>query len=245
MHRLPNPISANLRILQCKIYSPFEGGRAIHRRHSCYLLSGDRLSSNDKICSKTKALPVNTLYCKTPEEWRDWLRAHHDKETEIWLIFYRKETGKPTLKYELAVEEALCFGWIDSIIRKVDEARYARKFSRRKDNSKWSPSNKKRIERLIREDRMAPTGLAKVRVAQENGCWDKSDRPKIDFNLPEDFKTALQQNRKAQAFFDRLAPTYQKQFIAWIRVAKRQKTIEERIRESITLLEAEKILGLR
>ncbi len=187
---------------------------------------------------------MKSLYFKTPQEWRTWLKSNHDKETELWLIFY-KNNIRSTLDYKSAVEEALCFGWIDSIIKKIDEKRFVRKFTPRKNRSKWSPSNKKRVERLIKSGRMTNVGLLKIKAAQKNGFWDEIDRPTINYDLPEDFKKALNDNRKAKEFFAQLAPTYQKQFIGWIRVAKRQETIENRISESIQLLEKGKKLGLR
>ncbi|MFQ5633390.1 MAG: YdeI family protein, partial [bacterium] len=127
---------------------------------------------------------MKQLYFKTSLEWRKWLHDNHDKETAIWLIFYKQNTGKPTMEYEAAVEEALCYGWIDSIIKKIDEAKFARKFTPRKDDSKWSESNKKRVALLIEQKRMAAIGLAKIEAAKKNGQWDKSDRSQINFEIP-------------------------------------------------------------
>jgi len=188
---------------------------------------------------------MKSLYFKTLQEWRTWLESNHDEETEIWLIFYKKDTGKPFLDYEAAVEEALCFGWIDSIIKKIDESRFARKFTPRKDNSTWSAINKKRVERLIKSGRITSVGLSKVDAAQKSGHWNKPDRPNISFDPPENFIKALNQNEKAKEFFEQLAPTYQKQFIGWIRIAKRQETVEKRIIESVQLLEKGEKLGLK
>jgi len=92
---------------------------------------------------------MKLLYVKTAQEWRKWLSHNHDTETEVWLVFFKKETGEPSLQYESSVEEALCFGWIDSIIKKLDDNRYVRKFTPRKNSSKWSELNKKRVARLI------------------------------------------------------------------------------------------------
>ena len=188
---------------------------------------------------------MKQLYLKTSDAWRDWLQSNHDKEKEVWLIFYKKETGEPSMKYEPAVEEALCFGWIDSIIKKIDEKKYARKFTPRKDSSNWSEPNKKRVARLISENRMTKIGLAKIETAKKNGQWDKPDRPTVPLDIPKDFQTALDENKKAKAFFTHLAPTYQKHYIGWIFVAKRPDTRERRIRESIKLLENGQKLGLK
>ncbi len=188
---------------------------------------------------------MKSLYLKTLQEWRSWLQSNYDKETEVWLIFFKKDSGEPSLDYESAVEEALCFGWVDSIIKKIDESKFARKFTPRKDSSKWSAINKKRIEKLMTSGRMTPAGLSKIKAAQQRGKWNQNDRPAINFALSEDFIKALNQNRKAKEFFENLAPTYQKQFIGWINIAKRQETKEKRIRASILLLEKGEKLGLR
>ncbi len=188
---------------------------------------------------------MKQLYFKTSQEWREWLANNNDKETEIWLIFFKKDTGKPSMEYESSVEEALCFGWIDSIIKKIDESKYARKFTPRKDNSNWSEANKKRVERLINNQRMTDIGLVKIETAKQNGQWDKPDRPDISFDIPEEFKKALDKNNEAKEYFEQLALTYRKQFIGWIVVTKRPETKEKRINESIKLLAKGQKLGLK
>ena len=188
---------------------------------------------------------MKQLYFTTSEDWRKWLDRNYDQENEVWLVFFKKETGEPTLEYEAAVEEALCFGWIDSIIKKIDEKKYVRKFTPRKDSSNWSESNKKRIAKLLKNNRMSAPGLAKIKAAKQSGRWEKSDRPKIQFDIPQEFQSALDQNSKAKKNFDQLSPTYQKQFIGWIVVAKREETRERRINESILLLEKAQKLGLK
>ncbi len=188
---------------------------------------------------------MKQLYVKTRGEWRKWLSEHHHTERELWLVFFKKETGKPSIEYDASVEEALCFGWVDSIIKKIDAEKYARKFTPRKSESLWSDSNKKRVKKMIAEGRMTEFGLARIEEANRSGLWDKSPQPDISFEIPEEFECALQQNRKAQEFFQQLAPSYQKQYIAWIVVAKRQETREKRIKESIALLKKGEKLGLK
>ena len=188
---------------------------------------------------------MKQVYVKTRDEWRDWLTQNHDEGAGIWLVFFKKHTGKPTLEYDAAVEEALCFGWIDSIIKKLDEERYVRKFTPRKPDSRWSASNQKRIEKLITQGRMHESGMLSVQKAKESGLWEKTDRPMISFEIPEEFGSALATNEKAKVFFDQLAPTYQKQFIGWVSIAKRQETRDRRVRESIALLEQGQKLGLK
>jgi uncharacterized protein YdeI (YjbR/CyaY-like superfamily) len=185
------------------------------------------------------------LHFTASAEWREWLKTNHKNSDGVWLIFYKKGTGKPSMSYEDAVDEALCFGWIDSIIKKIDAESYARKFTPRNDISKWSELNKRRVEKLILDGQMTEIGLAKIEAARQNGQWDKQDRLKIHFELPPEFEAALNGNEKARGFFDKLTQTDQKEFIIWIATAKRQETRENRIKESIDLLEKGQRLGLR
>jgi uncharacterized protein YdeI (YjbR/CyaY-like superfamily) len=117
-------------------------------------------------------------------EWRRWLAENHDKETSIWLVFFKKQAGKPTLDCDAVVEEALCYGWIDSIIKKIDDDRYARKLTPRKPDSRWSDSNKNRVAALIKDGRMTKLGLAKIEAAKQSGLWAKSPKPQITPGIP-------------------------------------------------------------
>ena len=188
---------------------------------------------------------MKRLYVKSGTEWRKWLQKNHNKVVEVWLIFYKKETGKPSIDYETAVEEALCFGWIDSLVKKIDEQRYSRKFTPRKDNSVWSESNKKRVKKVIKEGGMTEYGLNKVKAAKKSGKWYEDASPDISFNIPTDFEKALKKNNKAKENFKKLSPTHKKYYIGWIATAKREKTIEKRIEESIKMLNQGKKLGLK
>jgi uncharacterized protein YdeI (YjbR/CyaY-like superfamily) len=188
---------------------------------------------------------MKQLYVKTRKEWREWLNKNHNKSSGIWLVFYKKHTGKAALEYDDAVEEALCFGWIDSIIKKIDDEKYARKLTPRKADSRWSEINKKRIAKLRRQGLLAEAGNGKVKEARASGLWNEPDRPQISPDIPGELKSELAKNRKARNFFDQLAPSYQKQFIGWISVAKQQETKERRLRESIALLEQGEKLGMK
>ncbi len=188
---------------------------------------------------------MNHVYVKTRKEWRDWLNQHHNGSDGIWLVFYKKHTGKPSLEYDAAVEEALCFGWIDSIIKTLDDERYLRKLTPRKPNSRWSALNKKRVVKLEKQGLMTEVGIARVRQAKEAGLWEEPDRPSISFSVPKELDCALAKSKKAKRFFGQLAPSYQKQFITWIAVAKRPETTERRVRESIALLEQGERLGMK
>ena len=150
---------------------------------------------------------MKQLYFENSIEWREWLQHNHDKTPGVWLIFFKTSTGKVSIEYEAAVEEALCFGWIDSIIKRIDDERYVRKFTPRKAGSQWSALNKKRVRKLIRENRMAAAGLAQIEIAKENGQWDQPDRPKKEFEMPQEFQAALSGNRKAKENFEQLAPS--------------------------------------
>jgi uncharacterized protein YdeI (YjbR/CyaY-like superfamily) len=188
---------------------------------------------------------IKQLYVADREQWRNWLSKNHATKAGIWLIFYKKEISKPTIEYEAAVEEALCFGWIDSIIKKIDGEKYARKFTPRSDKSNWSALNKRRVNKMIKEGRMTEVGLAKIEIAKKTGLWEKNGRPQISLDIPPEFAKALARNKKAKESFDKLAPTYRKHYIGWIAVAKRPETKKRRIVESISLLEQGKRLGLK
>ena len=189
---------------------------------------------------------MKTLELEDRTAWRDWLAANHDRESEVWLVYYKTASGIPSIQYKESLDEALCYGWVDSLIKKIDEQRYARKFTPRKDDSKWSLVNKKRVEQLIQEGRMAEPGMKKVEAARRSGSWDSpGQQPKLDFTVPEEFAKALKNNPQAQSAFDGLAVTYQKQYLAWIITAKRPETKRKRIAESIQLLSEGKKLGLR
>ena len=178
--------------------------------------------------------------------WREWLEENHNRENEIWLVFFKKGTGKESIHYDESVEEALCYGWIDSIIKKLDDSKYVRKFTPRKEKSKWSVLNINRAQRMIKEGLMTNYGLRLVEAAKKSGSWDNpTQKPVMDFTIHPEFEAALEANTKALETFNSLAPTYQKQFLGWIEVAKREATRVKRIQESITLLEQGKKLGLR
>jgi len=184
----------------------------------------------------------------TPEsrqQWRLWLKENHAKETEVWLVFLKQHTPKPNLSYNDAVEEALCFGWIDGIKRSIDEDRYMHRFSPRKPNSQWSKSNRERVRRLLKAGQIASAGKHAVEQAKRNGYWSESVGARNDFSMPTEFSAQLNGNPKAASFFASLARSYQQQYIAWIATAKRPETRQRRLVETIALLERRKKLGMR
>jgi uncharacterized protein YdeI (YjbR/CyaY-like superfamily) len=189
---------------------------------------------------------MKTLIVKDREEWRAWLAANHDREKEVWLTYFKKGSGLPSIAYGDSLDEALCFGWIDSLIKRIDDIKYVRKFTPRKDDSKWSLVNKQRVQGLIKAGLMTEHGLKKVEAAKLSGSWENPiQKPKLDFEMPTEFASELQQNPRAQETFNKLAPTYQKQYLGWISTAKRPETKQKRIAESILLLSEGKKLGLR
>jgi len=188
---------------------------------------------------------MEQIYLKTREEWRSWLSRNHDRSAGVWLIAYRKGTGKPTLEYESALEEAICYGWIDSLVRKLDETRFMRKFTPRRSGSRWSWSNRERAERLIELGRMAPPGLEKVTDAKESGLWDLTGRPEIPPGIPPELERVLEDNSRAREFFDSLAPSYRKDYIGWIASAKRSETRKRRAAEAEAMLEQGRKPGLK
>lgn len=187
---------------------------------------------------------MKTLYCKTLQEWRSWLKGNHDRASDVWLIFYKKETGRLSVSYSDALDEALCYGWVDSLIKKIDKEKYARKFTPRKLESKWSDINKEKAETLIAAKRMTRWGMAKIKAARENGIWDKPARPEISLEIPEELQAALGSEPEAKAFFDTLARSNKRRYIAWIVTAKRPETKANRIEKSIKLLKEKQNLGL-
>jgi uncharacterized protein YdeI (YjbR/CyaY-like superfamily) len=193
-----------------------------------------------------KSSDTQQLYCKTVEQWREWLEQHHATESVVWLVFYKKGLSDQTFDYDGALDEALCYGWVDSIIKKLDEQRYARKFTPRKEISQWSEINKRRVAQLIAAGRMTPAGMALIEAAKVNGQWDKVFRPpKVGDEVPEELQSALEQNATALKNFEQLAPSFRKRYILWIVMAKRPETRTQRIKEAVALLEKGEKLGLR
>ncbi len=187
---------------------------------------------------------MKQLCFSSRDQWRRWLTENHAKEEKgIWLVYFKKATGRPSVTYEESVEEALCFGWIDSVLKRIDKERYCRKFTPRKDASVWSNLNRQRVSKVIQEGRMTEFGLAKVAAAKRSGRWESDPRPKINLDVPPELSKALKQNQKAKDFFGKLAPTYRKHFIGWIGTAKRPETRKKRIRESLRLLARGEKLG--
>jgi uncharacterized protein YdeI (YjbR/CyaY-like superfamily) len=190
---------------------------------------------------KQSAQALKTLYARTRGEWRAWLARHHDRAEVVWLVYYKAHTGKPRVAYDDAVEEALCFGWIDSIVRRLDDERYAQKFTPRRPGSSWSDSNRRRVKELVRRGLMTPAGLRTLadKVARSR------PPPSREVALAPELEEELRANERACRFFGGLAPSYRRLYVRWIMSAKRAATRTGRVREAIRLLAAGKKLGLK
>ena len=187
------------------------------------------------------ASPSNRYEAPTVERWRAWLDKHHASASEIWLVFYKQHTGKKSVGYMEALDEALCFGWIDSLVRRIDEDRFARKFTPRKTNSKWSDINRKRYAELAKAGRLAPAGRA--RSPETGGRYDaKSTMPA---RMPAYISRAFKTSPKAWAFFQTLTAQQQRYQWGWIHLAKQPETKKRRIAEVIKVLSKQQKLGLK
>ena len=171
--------------------------------------------------------------------WRAWLARHHASSLGVWLVFHKAHTRVKSIPYEDAVREALCFGWIDSLVKRIDDDRYAIKITPRKPASRWSDLNRKRWLALKAAGQLTPAGLASAPT--KNSYAPKPAVPVLPAYIAKAFKA----NAAAWSFFRELAPTYRRDFVAWIHLAKRPETRARRIRESIALLAARRKLGLK
>ena len=177
---------------------------------------------------------METYYARDREEWRAWLHEHHAHAKEIWLVYYRKATGKPRVSYNDAVEEALCFGWVDSQQKGIDEERFAQRFSPRKPNSNWSEANKVRLRKLIAQGKMTPAGLAAAQGVQ-------LDEP---FEIPPDIAAALQQDAQTWRNFQAFPEDYQRIRVAFIHTARnRPEEFTKRLNNLVKMTAQNKTFG--
>lgn len=179
------------------------------------------------------------------KQWRDWLKENHAIEKEIWLVYYKKHTGKNSVCYSDSVEEALCFGWIDGMKRRIDEEKYAHRFSPRRAKSKWTALNVKRARAMIKEGKMTQAGLESFnqRLDYDDGFLEEKARKEL--SLPREMEIVLQANKIAGDNFSKLAPGYKKQYIAWLLSAKRPETRVRRLEEAVQLLMENKKPGMK
>lgn len=180
------------------------------------------------------ALPPDAVHPKTRARWRAWLQRHHASARGVWLVDWRAASGATPLGYEAAVEEALCFGWVDSKPRKLDEQRTMLWFSPRRPRSGWSAPNKRRVEALLAAGRMAPAGRAVVQAAQRDGSWNALDAVEA-LELPDDLRRALAAHPGARRHFDAFPRSAKRGILEWIANARRAETRAARIDETARL----------
>lgn len=176
------------------------------------------------------------VFFDNPQDFRKWLTENHDKKNEIWVGMYKKSSGKIAMNYKEALDEALCFGWIDGIVKRYDEASYMQRFTPRRAKSIWSKINRDNIKRLTNEGRMMPAGIAQVESAKKDGRWDAAyDSPK-NAKPSKEFFDALKKDKKASEFYKTLNKT-NIYAISWrLQTAKKPETKERRIKEIISML---------
>jgi uncharacterized protein YdeI (YjbR/CyaY-like superfamily) len=185
-----------------------------------------------------KRLPIITLV-----EWRAWLAANHAAKKEAWLTIQKKGSRRPGLRLAEAVEEALCFGWIDGVMHRLDGESFALRFSPRKRDAVWSAANIRRANRLIAEGRMTKAGTAAIRAAKKSGEWRNAILREDTTRLPAGLKKALAADPKAQEAFAQLAPSHRKRYLYWITSAKKPETRAKRIRGTIRAVREKKATG--
>lgn len=176
------------------------------------------------------------LLVKSQKEFRSWLEKNWDKSDGVLVVFYKKDSGKQTFTYLEAVDEALCFGWIDTTAKSRDEESYMQLFTPRKPKGTWTVLNKEKVERLIKEGKMAEGGFKAIEAAKKSGSWDKPVTSPTETKVPKDFETRLKKFKTAYEFFKSLSKTQQYYFIYWIEAAKRPETRERRILASLEKL---------
>jgi uncharacterized protein YdeI (YjbR/CyaY-like superfamily) len=176
----------------------------------------------------------NEVSPKDRAEWRRWLERHHATSGRVWLVMRKKDSRAPGVTYEEAIEEALCFGWVDGQAKRLDGERSGLSFSPRRSTSGWAATNKRRVEQLIASGRMTEAGLAAVERAKANGSWSALDASEA-LIVPEDLAASLRANPAAERHFEAFPPSARKMALAWIYAAKRPETRAKRVAETVRL----------
>ncbi len=172
------------------------------------------------------------LYFENSEAWYEWLKKNHETSNGVNLIFYKLETGMPTMRWEEAVRVALCFGWIDSTVKSLGDGKRQQVYTKRKAKSVWSAVNKKHIEELIEEGLFHETGHQSIKIAKKNGSWESLDDVENGV-MPEDLQLLFDKHPKALENYNNFAPSYRKSYLYWLNQAKREATRETRINQII------------
>ena len=180
------------------------------------------------------------LHFRDRKEWRSWLQKNYLSEKAVWLVIYKKHTKKQSIAYNDAVEEAVCFGWIDGQIKRIDDERFIQRYTPRRPQSRWSESNIERAERMIKQGYMTKEGLKIYKKGIKNKQRVPSSK---NFTVSPDLKSALAKNKTALTNFQNLAPSAQLAYAYWVDTAKREETRQRRIKKTIDLLAQNKKLG--
>ena len=193
----------------------------------------------------TAARKLATTRAGTRQDWRNWLQTHHRTVSEIWLLFDKAHTGRRCIDYEDSIEEALCFGWVDSLITRIDDDTFARKFTPRKPDSRWSAINRRRYAKVQEAGLLTDAGRERPPTARTAVAPAKMPFPSTPATLPADIKKAFKSMPGAWATFEGLAPSHQRHYVGWISIAKRPETRQKRIQEAVALLAKGQKLGLK
>ncbi len=179
---------------------------------------------------------IQTFHAKSRQEWRDWLEKNHQSEKSVWLIIYKKESPTPRVYYPEAVDEALCFGWIDSKTNKRDENSYYQFFAQRNPKSNWSKVNKEKVARLVEAGLMQPAGYEMIEIAKQNGTWTALDEVE-NITLPDDLKEQFSKNKTAFDHWENFPRSSKRGILEWILNARRPETRKKRVEETVSLAE--------
>lgn len=177
---------------------------------------------------------IETFCPASKEEWRQWLKENHSSSQSVWLVQYKQNSTKPSMSWSDSVNEALCFGWIDSTRKTIDEESFAQFFCKRKPTSNWSKINKAKVQRLIEEGLMAEAGFKSIEIAKKNGSWSILDDVE-ELIIPKDLEIAFQSKSGAEDFFNSLSKSVKKMILQWLILAKRPETRQKRIAETAEL----------
>ena len=172
---------------------------------------------------------TNPKHFKSRDEFRKWLEKNHAKQTELWILFYKVHTKKKSLRYAEAVEESLCFGWIDGIVKRIDDEKHAQRYTPRKPRSYWSNVNKERAKRMIEQDKMTDTGFAKIKEAKKSGWWKRAYSFEVENIMSPEMKKILMSDKEAWTNFQKFGKSYQNTYIFYVNYAKREETKNKRM----------------
>lgn len=177
-------------------------------------------------------IETNTFYPSNREAWRNWLHENHKQKDSVWLIYFKKNSKKPSIAYSDAVDEALCFGWIDSKAKPLDYESYMQFFCKRKEKSVWSKINKAKIESLTKRGLMMEAGLEIIEKAKQNGSWTILDEPEA-LIVPTDLSKAFENKTDARNYFESLSRSDKRNILQWLVLAKKEETRKKRIDEIV------------